>query len=125
MPNAKITFHKCIQDSLEYGSDDKCVVSRVFFTLEIKNKIPTSNLYVDIKHEVGSELESEKLEVGDPVGYEGPLKNEVFQNAVKKYYHNLVSSKGSGTTRTHDNTYTLDIMFAMELDSRRAGSSLH
>ncbi len=124
MPNAKITFHKCIQDSLEYGSDDKCVVSRVFFTLEIKNKIPTTSLYIDIKHSVGSELENEKLEVGDPVGYEGPLKNEVFENAIKKYYRNLVGSKGSDASRTHDNTYTLDIMFAMELD-RGSGSSLH
>jgi hypothetical protein len=119
MANAKITFHKCIQDSLEYGSDDEHVVSRVFFTLEIKNKIPSS-LHVDIKHAVGSELESERLEVGDPVGYEGPLKNEVFQNAIKKYYRNLVSSKGSGATRKHDITYALDISFAMELDSGSA-----
>ena len=119
MAKAKVTFHKCIQDSLEYGSDDEHVVSRVFFTLAIKDKI-YSSLHVDIKHAAGSELESERLEVGNPVGYEGPLNNEVFQNAVKKYYRNLLSSKGSSATRKHDNTYAQDISCAIELDKGSA-----
>ncbi len=120
---AKVTFRTCIHDSLEYGSDDEHVVSRVFFTLEIRDK-RYGGLYVDIKHAAGIELESEQLEVGKLVGYEGPFNDKAFQNAVKKYYRNLVVSKGSGATRKYDNTYTLDISFVMELDSGR-GPSLH
>jgi hypothetical protein len=112
---AKITFRMCVHDSLEYGSDDEHVVSRVFFILEIKDK-RYGGLYVDIKHAAGSELESEQLEVGKPVGYEGPFNDKAFQDAVKKYYRNLVISKCSGTTRKHDNTYTLDISVVMELE---------
>lgn len=111
----KITFRTCIHDSLEYGSDDKHVVSRVFFILEIRDK-RYGGLYVDITHAAGSELESEQLEVGKPVGYEGPFNDKVFQNAVKKYYRNLVISKGSGAARKYDNTYALDISVVMELE---------
>ncbi len=120
---AKVAFRKCIHDSLEYGSDDKHVVSRVFFVIEIQDK-RYSDLYVDIKHAAGSELESEQLEVGEPVGYEGSIDSKAFQNAVKKYYRNLVVSKGSGATGKHDNTYTLEITSVMESDNS-SGSSLH
>lgn len=35
MSKAKIIFHKCVQDSQDYGSDDEHMVFRVFFNLEI------------------------------------------------------------------------------------------
>ena len=34
MAKVKITFHKCIQDSQEYGSNDEHMVSRIFFSIE-------------------------------------------------------------------------------------------
>ncbi len=120
---AKVTFRSCIHDSLEYGSDDKHVVSRVFFVVEIQDKL-YGDLYVDIKHVAGSELESEELEVGKLVGYEGSIDSKAFQKAVKKYYRNLIVSKSSEATRKHDNAYTLEITSVME-SSNDSGPSLH
>ena len=57
MAKAKLVFHKCIQDSQDYGSDDERMVSRVFFTLTVAgNEHP--DLYADIKQTVGSKVDT-------------------------------------------------------------------
>ena len=38
MSKATVNFHRCIQDSQDYGSNDEHMVSRVFFDLEVGNK---------------------------------------------------------------------------------------
>lgn len=94
MTTAKLTFHKCIQDSQEYGSDDEHMVSRVFFDLEIDGqKYP--NLFVDIKQTVGGSFETTPIEVAVPEGYKGPFNYQAFRDAVEEYYRSLVGSKGS------------------------------
>ncbi len=113
MSQAKIILHKCIHDSQEYGSDDEHMVSRVFFTIDTQSKV-YSKLYVDIKQAVKGKLEIESLEVGSPVGYEGPFDHKLFQNAVKQYYRNLVASKSSNTRMCND-TLVKEISFSMEL----------
>lgn len=95
MPIVKVTFHKCIQDSQDYGSDEEHMVSRIFFSLEIEGR-KYENLHVDIKQSVGSNYESSPIEVYRPQGYQGPLNYEAFRNAVEQYYRSLVGSTGSG-----------------------------
>lgn len=53
MPTATVRFHRCIQDSQEYGSDDEHMVSRVSLSLQrpgIERPIVACN-----RREVGEE----------------------------------------------------------------------
>jgi len=95
MANARIFFHRCIQDSQDYGSNDEHMVSRVFFTLNYKG-IVYENLYVDIKQSIGADFETGPIEVGKPHGYRGPFNHEAFRAAAEDYYRGLVGSRGSG-----------------------------
>ena len=40
MPQISVTFHKLIQDSQEFGSDDEHMVSRAFFKIEVEGQPP-------------------------------------------------------------------------------------
>ncbi len=95
MPTAIVHFHKCIQDSQDYGSDDEHMVSRVFLTLEAGGKT-YPNLTVDIKQTVGAKFESSPLEVSPPKGYKGSYNYAAFRQVVEQYYRGLVGSKGRG-----------------------------
>ncbi len=94
---AKITvrFHRCMQDSQEYGSDDQHMVSRVFFTLEVDGR-RQGDFHADVKQLVGGGFETGALEVGPPVGYEGLFNQEEFSRATETYFRSLVGSSGSG-----------------------------
>ena len=111
MPTATVHFHKCIQDSQEYGSDDEHMVSRVFLTLEAGGET-YPNLTVDIKQTVGARFESSPLEVGPPKGYRGSYNYAAFRHLVEQYYRSLVGSKGHGirieggsSVRMRNNTF--------------------
>ncbi len=95
MANARIFFHRCIQDSQDYGSNDEHMVSRVFFTLNYKG-IVYENLYVDIKQSAGADYETGPIEVGKPQGNRGPFNHEAFRATAENYYRSLVGSRGSG-----------------------------
>lgn len=95
MQKAKVTFHKCIQDSQEYGSNDEYMVSRIFFDIEIGEQTHP-NLYVDIKQTVGGSFETFSLEVSTPYGYKGPLNYNAFRDAAENDYRSFVGSHGSG-----------------------------
>jgi hypothetical protein len=89
MPIAKIRFHRCIQDSQDYGSDDEHMVSRVFLTVEAEGRAYT-DLTVDIKQAVGESFEQGVLEVSRPRGYDGALDYAEFRRAVEAYFRSLV-----------------------------------
>lgn len=95
MAKAKVIFHKLIQDSQDYGSDDQHMVSRVFFTVDVEGNV-SEEAYVDIKQSVGSDFETTPLEVSKPVGYNGPFNYQAFRQAAEGYYRSLVGGKGSG-----------------------------
>ncbi len=95
MAKVKVIFHKLIQDSQDYGSDDEHMVSRVFFSIDVEGNV-TEDVYVDIKQPVGSDFETTPLEVYRPVGYSGPWNYEAFRKAAEGYYRSLVGSKSSG-----------------------------
>jgi hypothetical protein len=127
MGKARVDFHKCVQDSQEYGSDDAHMASRVFFTLTVDGK-EHSDLYVDIKQTVGSEFETGSIEVSRPQGYEGPINYQAFRNAVENYYRRLVGSQGTGiriaggsNIRMQNNTFVRPMSVEFELESKKAG----
>ena len=88
MINARITFHKCIQDSKLFGSDDQRMVSRIFLSIEVQDQ-SHSDIYVDVHQEPGSTFEEGALQVGPIQGYNGPLNSWAFQQAAEAYYRSL------------------------------------
>jgi hypothetical protein len=90
----KIEFTHCIQDALEYGSDDENMVSRIFMDITAKGKV-FRDVQVNVKQRVASNYGSDPLDVGQPVGYDGPLDYEVFRGVVERYYRDLVGSASS------------------------------
>jgi len=108
MAKIKITFHKCIQDSQEYGSNDEYMVSRIFFLIEVtkvennKTKVEKYNdLYADLKQVVGGKFEKNPVEVSPPYlssgkPYSGVMNYQAFRNAAENYFRGLVGTKGSG-----------------------------
>ena len=95
MAKTKVIFHKLIQDSQDYGSNDQHMVSRAFFTVDVEGNV-SDEAYVDIKQSVGSDFETTPLEVSKPVGYNGPFNYQAFRQAAESYYRSLVGGKGSG-----------------------------
>lgn len=126
MGTAKITFHKCIQDSQDYGSNDEHMVSRVFFIFELSGK--KFDLHADIKQTVGSKYETGPIEVGGPQGYKGPFNYNAFRNAAEKYYRKLVGSTATGiriqgatNIRMRDNTFIQQMTVECEVDEGAGG----
>ena len=108
MAKVKITFHECIQDSQEYGSDDEHMVSRVFFSIEVskaenqETRVETyDNVYANLKQTVGGKFEETPIEVSSPYHssgelYSGPMNYGEFRKAAENYFRNLVGSQGTG-----------------------------
>lgn len=126
MANARIFFHRCIQDTQDIGSDDEHMVSRVFFSLNYDGDIFT-DLYVDTKQPVGADFETAPLEVGAPQGYKGPFNHDAFRAEVEKYYRGLVGSKGKGfrisggSARMRNNIFDFPSMAEIEIQSSKGG----
>jgi hypothetical protein len=97
MPEARVRFHKCIQNAQDYGTGDEFMISRVFFRLAIEGR-DQGDMFVDIKQPVGGDFEADALEVGAPAGtsYRGPFNHEAFRRAAETYYREAVGSKASG-----------------------------
>lgn len=124
MKQVTVIFHKCIQDSQDFGSDDENMVSRVFFTIEVEgNSYP--DLYCDLKQTVGSNFEPGPIiEVTPPprAKYSGPFNYAAFRGAVEKYYRSNVGSSGTGikigtgaeNIRMHNNTYFKQVRVQFE-----------
>jgi hypothetical protein len=88
MITAKITFHKCIQDSRLFGSNDQLMVSRIFLSVEVGGRNHT-NLHADVHQEPGSTFDQGELKLGPIQGYDGPLNAWAFKQALETYYRSL------------------------------------
>lgn len=127
MQKITLTFHKLIQDSQDFGSDDSHMISRAFFTIESANG-RTGELFTEIKQTVGSDFETAPLEVRKPQGYDGPFNFSAFQNAAETYYRRNVGSSASGiriagnaTVRMRNNTFINSQTFEIECESNQNG----
>ena len=91
----KVTFHKLIQDSQDYGSDDEHMVSRVFFSLDVDGK-KVGDFFADLKQVVGGSADGGDIEVGPPHGYDGSFNHQGFADAARRYFQINVGSQASG-----------------------------
>jgi hypothetical protein len=133
MAKVKITFHECIQDSQEYGSDDEHMVSRVFLSIAVSRVENNEekyenypNLYADLKQVVGGKFEETPIEVSLPYHssgklYSGLMNYEEFRKATENYFRNLVGSKGHGiqigggrNIRMYNNRFTQECSVEFE-----------
>ena len=95
MSRFKVVFHKLIQDSQDYGSNDTHMVSRVFFSLEVDGK-SVGDFSANLKQVVGGDPDSGDIEVGPPHNYDGPFDHHGFTDAAKRYFLGNVGSTASG-----------------------------
>ena len=123
MAKAKVIFHKLIQDSQDYGSDDQHMVSRAFFSVDVEGDVP-QEVYADIKQTVGTDFESAPLEVSRPNGYNGPFNYDAFRQAAEEYYRSSIGSHGSSiqiadgsSIRMRNNTIIQQTQFEFEVSS--------
>jgi hypothetical protein len=126
MPTAKVIFHKLIQDSQDYGSNDDHMVSRVFFSVHVGDEVQR-DVFADIKQTVGSDVETARLEVSRPHGYTGAWDHDAFAKAAERYFRACVGSLGSGirtagggNIRMRNNTFTREVVVEFPVSS--AGS---
>jgi hypothetical protein len=125
MSVATINITKCIQDHQDIGSNNDLSVmrSRVFFSMTINDKT-TEDLYVEITQPYGTNYAGELIEVGRPVGYNGPFSHQAFCNEIEAYYRKLVgegasmiSIGGGANIRMSNNTFVVPYSFKIEIDS--------
>jgi hypothetical protein len=96
MPNFTVKFHKMIQDSQEFGSNDEHMVSRVFFTLMVDGK-SVGECSANVKQTVGSEIfNNAEIEVSSPNEYNGPFNHLGFSEVVQQYLNRLIGIQGRG-----------------------------
>jgi hypothetical protein len=100
MPVGTIEF-KCIRINLKRGSTFEPDESHIDSLIEFDLKIGDQRLR-DLKAEVrqlnGTDFESQPLEVGNAIGYNGPWNYEEFQEYCARYYRDVISSSGMGRT---------------------------
>ncbi len=105
MSRMRVFFHRCHQDSQDFGSDTEHMVSRIFFSIEANGE-RRDGLHVDIKQAVGSPFEAKSIEVGFPANYKGPFDHNAFRKAIGEYYLLLVGPKGAAI-RFAEGTHSL------------------
>ncbi len=121
MTTRRVNFASCVQDSEDYGSDDDHIVSRVFFCIWYEG-LRHPGLHADIKHAVDADVETDRLEITLPHGYDGPISAEGFRRVVGQYYRLLLGRAGSGIragkcgTRMRDNTFLMPRSFEFPLN---------
>ena len=89
MKKAKMIFNKCVLDSKDFGSDEKNMISRVYYDLHVDGRTHR-NLHTDIKQLAGSDLEGKITDMknvpDDKVGINN--KRKVY-DLIEKYYRSL------------------------------------
>lgn len=127
MARIRVTFHKCIQDSQDFGSDDEHMVSRVFFTVQAEGRVHR-DLHADLKQTVGSDYATGPIEVGPPIRYGGPFNQAAFAKAAEAYFRGLVGAAGSGIriegardVRMRNNTFLRQQAVEFEASGREGG----
>ncbi len=120
MATMRVNFASCVHDSVDYGSDDQYIVSRVFFSIRCEGLL-YPGLHADIKHPVDGDFETVPFEITLPHGYDGPISREGFRRAVVQYYRMLVGDDGvgihtgNGELRMRDHTFLLPRSFEFPL----------
>jgi hypothetical protein len=100
MPSGTIEF-KCLRINLNRISTFKPDESRIDSLIEFDLTIGDERL-MDLNAEVrqlnGADFQSQPLEVGNIVGYNGPWNSEEFREFCERYYRDVIGSSGVGPT---------------------------
>jgi hypothetical protein len=98
MPTGTIVF-KCIRINLKRNStfepDESCIDSLIEFDLKIGGK-SSRGLKAVVRQPNGTDFQSQPLEVGDVIGYQGPWNEEEFKETCGRYYRDIIGSSGIG-----------------------------
>jgi len=93
MPKVTIQFKELVQDSQNYGSDEKQMVSRVFFDLTVGEK-RYPGAHANVTQKVGA-VAPGLLEISGPAGYTGPFDQRKFQAEVETYFRSVIGQSRS------------------------------
>jgi hypothetical protein len=100
MPTGTIEF-KCLRINLQristFESDESQIHSLIEFDLTIGNERLT-DLNAEVRQLNGTDFQSQPLEVGNILGYNGPWNNEEFREFCERYYRDVIGSSSMGRT---------------------------
>ena len=90
----RIQFYRLIQNSQALGTGAEHLISEVQFDLEASGK-RYPGLRAIVKQAAGSSF-TDQLEVGPPIGYDGPFDQHAFAECAETYYRALIGPAGRG-----------------------------
>jgi hypothetical protein len=100
MPTGTIEF-KCLRINLKristFEPDESQIDSLIEFDLTIGDERLT-DLNAEVRQLNGTDFQSQPLEVGNIIGYNGPWNDEVFREFCEKYYRDVIGSSSMGRT---------------------------
>jgi hypothetical protein len=105
MPNGTLEF-KCIRINLRktstFGPDENQIDSLIEFDLRIGDEC-LRDLSTEVRQPIGTDFQSQPLEVGNVIGYDGPWNSEEFREICERYYRAVIGSCGVGPTINRGN----------------------
>jgi hypothetical protein len=100
MPTGTIEF-KCIRINLKrissFEPDENHIDSLIEFDLKIGHE-RLSDLKAEVRQLNGTDFQSQPLEVGNAIGYDGPWNDEEFREFCQRYYRDVIGSSGMGVS---------------------------
>jgi len=98
MPTGTIEF-KCIRINLKristFEPDESQIDSLIEFDLKVgDNRL--RDLRAEVRQLNGTDFQSQPLEVGNVIGYNGPWNYEEFRDFCERYYRDVIGSSGMG-----------------------------
>ena len=100
MPTGTIEF-KCIRVNTQristFAPDESHIGSLIEFDLKIGDE-RLRDLNAEIRQLNGTDFQSQPLEVGNVIGYNGPWNYEEFREFCGRYYRDVIGSSGMGLT---------------------------
>jgi hypothetical protein len=100
MPTGTIEF-KCIRINSKrissFEPDENHIDSLIEFDLKIGNQ-RLRNLKAEVRQLNGTDFQSQPLEMGNTIGYNGPWNDEEFRPFCERYYRDVIGSSGMGVT---------------------------
>jgi hypothetical protein len=119
---ATVRFSHLILDSLEFGSNDKHMVSRVFFALDVDGTT-FQGLHANIKQTIDSAFAGGPLTVFKPAGYHGPFNHAAFSAAAENRYRGCIGKSimmfrvnGAKGVRLRNGTFQVPYETTFEVD---------
>ncbi len=98
MPTATIEF-KCIRINLKrissFEPDESYIGSLIEFYLKIGDE-RLRDLKVEVRQLNGTDFQSQPMEVGNVIGYNGHWNYEEFRELCGRYYRDVIESSGMG-----------------------------